>query len=155
MVRLSLVLLVAAVCALCGCSDKDVVVKCGDFELTVDDLRFEVTQLGPSYRFDDSYDARLKLVENICARYILAEEAGILDMGEEAEQARIDAERTAVGESYNMWKIENAVRVPRISSLKWREKLDRSLHIMDITFRSMGLAEEAMQDMMSGATYED
>lgn len=155
MVRLTLVILAAALFVFCGCSDEDVLVKCGDLEITVDDLRFEITQLGPSYRFDNSYDARLKLVENICARYILTQEAGVLDLEEEAEKARLDAERAAVGESYNMWKIEKAVRVPRISSLKWRRKLNRRVHIIDITFRSMGLAEEAVQAVISGATYGD
>jgi parvulin-like peptidyl-prolyl isomerase len=154
MVRLSAVLAVTALCALCGCSDEDVVARCGDYEVTVDELRFEITQLGPSYKFDGSYEMRVKLVENLCARYILTEEASTLGLDEEAAQVEIDAERAAVGESYNMWRIEKAVRVPRISSLKWREKLDRSLHIVDIVFRSRGLAEEAMVGVRRGATLD-
>ncbi len=155
MARLWLVLPAAVLCALSGCSNEDVVARCGDYEITVDDLRFEVTKLGPSYRFDGSPEARMKLVENLCARYILTEEAAALGFAEEAEQAKLDAERTAVGEAYGKWKIEKAVRVPRISSLKWRKKLDRRLNIKDIVFRARGLAEEAVRAIQDGAAYDD
>jgi parvulin-like peptidyl-prolyl isomerase len=58
-------------------------------------------------------------------------------------------------EAYAAWRIENAVRVPRISSLKWRDKLDRSLYLEDAAFRIRATAEEAVRQVLEGATYSD
>jgi parvulin-like peptidyl-prolyl isomerase len=155
MTRLLSIPAVIALVALCGCGSEDIVSRCGDFELTVDDLRYEVSQLGPSYQYDGSLADRVKLVENITARHILADEAAALGFEESAEEAAADAESTAVGDAYVEWKLENSVRVPRISSLRWRDKLDRSLFIDDIVFRSRGLAEEAVGAVVGGAGYQD
>ena len=78
MFRLFLLLSAVALCALCSCSNGDAVATCGDFEITVDNLRFEVGKLGPTYKFDDSFEARVNLVENLTARYVLAEEAAAM-----------------------------------------------------------------------------
>ena len=155
MFRLFLILPAVALCALSSCSNGDAVATCGDFEITVDDLRFEVSKLGPTYKFEDSYQARLKLVENLTARYVLAEEAAAMGFADEAGAEEIEAERLAVGESYVAWRIEKNVRVPRVSSLKWRDKLDRSLYLKDITFRVRIMAEDAVRELLAGASYED
>lgn len=154
MFRLFLILSALALCAFYGCSDQDIIASCGEFEITVDDLRYEVRRLGPSYKFDDSFESRLKVVDNLVARYVLSEEAAAMGFADEAEAEGIEAERTAIMEAYAAWRIEKNVRVPRISSLKWRDKLDRSLYIKDITFRMRGTALDAVQEVLGGATYE-
>ena len=153
--RTLFLLLTVSLCAVCGCSNEDVVARYGDFEVTVDALRFEVERLGPSYRFDGSYESRVKLVENLGARHFLAAEAVELGIAEGVETARKEAEETAVGGAYIKWRIDNSVRVPRISSLKWRPKLKRKLDLKDVTFRARFAADEAMADIMAGASYED
>ena len=155
MARLLSILTVAALCALCGCSSDDVVCKCGDFELTVDDLRFEVHSIGPSYDFDGSAESRMKLVEHLTARYVVAEEAVALGLAEGAEDARLNAERMKVAEVYKDWKLDRSIRIPRISTLRWRPKVDRMFYLKDITFRARGLAEDALVLIMAGADYAD
>lgn len=155
MTRLLSILSAVLFCFACGCANTDTVARCGDFVITVDDLRIEVGHLGPSYDFDGSPESRMRLVDDLTARYILAEEAAALGFEEGAEEAGVAAERIAVVDAYTEWKVEKSARVPRVSSLKWRSKLDRILHLRDITFRSRGRADDAVVAIMGGATYED
>ena len=155
MTRLLSILPAVALCLAGGCSNHETIARCGDFEITVDDLRFEVEHLGPSYDFDGSPESRMRLVENLTARYIIAEEAAALGFEEGADEARMAAEKLAVADAYGEWKVKKGARVPRISSLKWRPKLDRSLHLKDIRFSDRRTAEDAAAAIMAGAGYED
>ena len=52
MIALALVLLAP------GCKQDGIIAQGGDFSLTVEQLRFEVTKLGPSSGYDDTYEGR-------------------------------------------------------------------------------------------------
>lgn len=149
--RICLLILFLAVLAASGCRDAGIIAEGGDFTLTVEQLRFEVTKLGPSSQYDGGYESRREVVLNLAARSYLADEAerrGYAD--EQLDQIIADAEKQAVAEAYRKWKIENSIMLPRIKTKDWIEKLDRRLHLVDLTFYVYPVAEEAIRDLRSG-----
>jgi parvulin-like peptidyl-prolyl isomerase len=139
-----------------GCGNEAVIARGGDFVLTPDDLRFEVLKLGPSFSFEDTFEGRKALVDVLVTRFLLSEEAEKRGYGEEdLANEVISAERGAVGEAYHKWKIDRAVRVPRIESKTVLAELDRKLHIKQMIFAVYPVAEEALRDMRAGETFED
>jgi len=139
-----------------GCGNEAVIVRGGDFVLTPDDLRFEVLNLGPSFNFQDTFEGRKALVDVLVTRFLLSEEAEKRGYGEEdLANEVISAERGAVGEAYHKWKIDRAVRVPRIESKTVLAELDRKLHVKQMVFAVYPVAEEALRDMRAGETFED
>gem|GEM_PF-2014445 len=139
-----------------GCRDEAVIARGGNFVLTPDDLRFEVSNLGPSFSFEDTFEGRKALVDVLITRFLLSEEAEKRGYGEEdlADEV-ISAERGAVGEAYHKWKIDRAVRVPRVESKTVLAELDRKLHVKQMVFAVYPVAEEVLRDMRAGKTFED
>ena len=149
-IALTLVLLVP------GCTRDGIIAQGGDFSLTVEQLRFEITKLGPSSRYDNTYEGRRALVLNLAARTFLADEAEQRGFGgEDLQKVIAAAEATALGEAYRRWKIENSIMLPRIKTKPWIEKLDRRLHIKDLVFLVHPVAEEALRDLRAGAPLSD
>jgi parvulin-like peptidyl-prolyl isomerase len=139
-----------------GCGDEAIIARCGDFTLTPDDLRFEVLKLGPSFDFKDTFDGRKGLVDILVTRSLLSDEAAKRGYGEEDVTNEVTtAERTAVGEAYHKWKIEKAVRVPRVESKTVLTDLDRRLHVKEMVFAVRGVAEEALGDLRAGQSFDD
>ena len=149
-IALTLVLLVP------GCTRDGIIAQGDDFSLTVEQLRFEITKLGPSSRYDNTYEGRRALVLNLAARTFLADEAEQRGFGgEDLQKVIAAAEATALGEAYRRWKIENSIMLPRIKTKPWIEKLDRRLHIKDLVFLVHPVAEEALRDLRAGAPLSD
>jgi hypothetical protein len=139
-----------------GCRQAGLIAQGGDFALTVEQLRFEVTKLGPSFGFDDTFEGRRELVLNLAARNYLADEAERRGYGgEDLKEVVSRAETQAVGETYYSWKVDKAILLPRIKTLPWTVKLDRKLHLKDFTFFVYPVAEEALNDLRSGAPVEN
>jgi len=138
-----------------GCRDNAVIAEGGDFVLTPEDLRFEVYKIGPSYDFEDTYEARLTLVEHLAARHFLAQEAVRRGYGEDGlADATTSGEATAVGEAYNKWKIEKRVRVPRVESKQVLDYLDRKIHVKQMVFAVYPVAEEALAEIKAGDSFD-
>jgi parvulin-like peptidyl-prolyl isomerase len=134
-----------------GCSQDGIIARGGDFLLTVEQLRFEITKLGPSSGYDDTYEGRYAVVMNLAARKFLADEAEERGYGGEALQEMVDSAReTALAESFRRWKVDNMVMLPRIKTKPWIEYLDRRLHIKDLVFLVHPVAEEALSDLREG-----
>ncbi len=134
-----------------GCSHDGIIAQGGDFSLTVEQLRFEITNLGPSSRYEDSYDGRYAVVMNLAARKFLADEAERLGYGGEGVQELVAAaEKTALADIYRRWKIEKSIMLPRVKTKPWIEKLDRRLHVKDLVFLVYPVAEEALRDLRAG-----
>jgi hypothetical protein len=134
-----------------GCRESGIIAEGGDFSLTVEQLRFEITMLGPSANYEDTYDGRYAVVMNLAARTYLADEAERRGYGgENLQQIVSAAEKTALAEVYRRWKIDNAVMLPRIKTKPWIGKLDRRLHVKDLTFLVCPVAEEALRDLRGG-----
>ena len=135
-----------------GCKQAGIVADAEDFSLTVDDLRFELTKVGPSSGYDGSYESRYAVVSNLAARKFLADEAERQGYGgDQLREVVSAAEKVALAEVYRKWKIENAIMLPRIKTKPWIEKLDRRLHIKDLVFLVHPVAEEAIDDLRAGA----
>jgi hypothetical protein len=135
-----------------GCKDSGIIAEGGDFSLSVEQLRFEITKLGPSSGYNDTYDDRYSVVMNLAARNYLADEAEERGFGGETlALVMADAERNALAEEYRRWKIDNAVMLPRIKTKPWLGKLDRRLHLKDLSFLVYPVAEEALRDLRNGA----
>jgi parvulin-like peptidyl-prolyl isomerase len=149
-----LVFAVLLVSLLSDCSGGGVIAKGGDFVLRVDDLRFEVTKLGPYSKYDETFDSRLALVHNLAARHFLAEEAMRLGYGEDVAVVGKEAEAAAVAEAYHTWKIDNAIMLPRIKTKPWQEKLNRRLHLKEMIFAVYPVAEEVLEDLQDGKDFE-
>ncbi|HVP57700.1 MAG TPA: hypothetical protein VMU02_06345, partial [bacterium] len=133
-----------------------VIARGGDFVLAPVDLQMEVFKLGPSYTFNDTFDDRKKLVDVVSTRFFLAEEAvkrglGVDELPEEEASARI----TALSDAYHRWKIEKAVRVPRVASKPVLDNLDRRLHFREMVFAVYPVAEEVLGDIRAGASFDD
>ncbi|MFZ1946340.1 MAG: peptidylprolyl isomerase [bacterium] len=127
----------------------------GGFDLGPEDLRFEVYKLGPTYNFDGTYQARRALVDHLAARFFLAESAEARGYGEEDLAATVRAaEATAVGEAYRKWKIEKSVRVPRSESKQVIDKLDRKIHVKQLTFAVYPIAQEALAELDGGKPFD-
>jgi parvulin-like peptidyl-prolyl isomerase len=134
-----------------GCSQDGIIAQAKDFTLTVDQLRFEVTKLGPSSGYDGTYEARYAVVMNLAARKFLADEAEERGYGgEQLDQVVSTAEEVALADLYRRWKIDNMIMLPRIKTKPWIEKLDRRLHIKDLVFLVHPVAEEALHDLRAG-----
>ncbi len=138
-----------------GYGKKAVIAGGGNFVLTPDDLRSEVYNLGPSYTFKDTYQDRKALVDVLSTRFFLTEEALERGYGEEglADEVK-SAEAAAVGEAYRKWKIEKAVRVPRVESKPVLEELDRTLHLKQMVFAVYPIAEQALREIKAGKAFE-
>ena len=138
-----------------GCRDTGLIAQGGGLLITPGDLQFEVYNLGPSYKFDDNYQGRLDLVENLATRYFLAEEAFQRGYGDDALAEEIrTAEATAAGEAYKKWKVEGRVRVPRVESRQVLTRLDRKLHVKQIVFAVFPIAEEASRELAAGESFD-
>jgi len=132
-----------------------IVASGGDFVLSLDDLRYEITQLGPNASYRDSHMDRLGIVEMLSARHYLAREAEAKGYGDEAlEQTVVNARKVAAAEAYHKWKLEKSIQIPRIQRLPWLPKLDRKLHIMDLHFLVYEVAEEALAEIGRGHSFE-
>jgi peptidyl-prolyl cis-trans isomerase C len=128
----------------------------GGFELGPEDLRFEVYKLGPTYTFDGSYEARKILVDHLAARFFLAESAEARGYGGDDFAVTLKAaEATAVGETYRKWKIEKSVRVPRAESKQVLEKLDRKIHVKQLTFAVYPIAQDVLARLDAGEAFDD
>jgi len=135
-----------------GCTQDGIIAQGGGFSLTVEQLRFEITKLGPSSGYDNTYEGRHGVVMNLAARKFLADEAEQQGFGgEDLEEVIAAAEEAALGEAYWRWKIEKMIMLPRIKTKPWIEKLDRRLHIKDLVFLVHPVAEEALSDLRAGA----
>ena len=150
-VLVSAVLLVSL---LSDCTGGGVIARGGDFELRVDDLRFEVSKLGPYSKYDESFDSKLAVVKNLAARHFLAEEALRLGYGEDVAAEGREAEEAAVAEAYHTWKIDNAIMLPRKKTKPWQEKLDRKLHIKELVFAVHPVADEAVAELRGGRDFD-
>jgi len=128
----------------------------GDFVLSLDDLRYEISRLGPNASYEDSHTDRLAVVEMLATRHYLAREAearGFVD--ETLAQQVASAEKTAAAETYHEWRVDNSIHTPRIQRLPWLEKLDRKLHVMDLHFMVYEVAEEALEEIRKGRSFEE
>lgn len=142
----SLVLLLLLAVSLADCGGRGIIARGGRFVLTVDDLRFEIRQLGPQSRYDETFEARKGVVERLAARSLLAEEAVRRGWGgRDLESARKQAEEAAVAQAYHLWKIEKRVLLPRVKTKPWLEKLDRGIHLKEIVFAVYAVAEEVLE----------
>ncbi|MFC1800380.1 peptidyl-prolyl cis-trans isomerase [Candidatus Eisenbacteria bacterium] len=138
-----------------SCGSDGTIASGGDFALSLDDLRYEISQLGPSASYSDSHADRLGIVEMLSARHYLAREAEARGYGDEAlEQAVVDARKVAAAEAYHEWKLEKSIQTPRIQRLPWLPKLDRKLHIVDMHFLVYEVAEEALAEVERGRPFE-
>jgi hypothetical protein len=150
------VYLVILMVLLLGCRNGGLVAEGDDLLLTVEDLRFEITKLGPSARYQDTFEGRKGVVERIVARRLLADEAIRRGFGtEDIKETETEARAYAVGEAYHNWKIEKMIMLPRIKTKVWMDKLDRRLHIKDLVFAVYPVAEEARRLIEAGRPFED
>jgi parvulin-like peptidyl-prolyl isomerase len=153
---LALLLILAASAPGCG-DDRaaGIVAAGGDFSLSLDDLRFEISRLGPQASYKDTHEDRLGIVEMLAARHYLATEAeakGYVDEGLYREVA--SARKLAAGEVYHQWKVDNSIQIPRTQRLPWLSKLDRKLHIVDLHILVYEVAEEVLEEIERGRTIE-
>jgi parvulin-like peptidyl-prolyl isomerase len=154
----------AACCTIClallltllgGCGRGDIVAEGGDFVLTVDDLRYEVLNLGPSSKYEDTLEGRQAVVENLAARYYITEEAMSEGYGaDQVDEVGSEAEATAVGKAYRRWKIDDRVLLPRIKTKAWMDKLDRRLYLKDLVFAVHPVAVQALEIIRDGKDFE-
>jgi len=154
--RLLLFATILALCSTLSCSQRDVVARGDGYLLTVDELRLEVRKLGPSANYEDTFDGRLRVVETLATRKLLCDEA--LHLGlitkEELQTALKDAEKNAVAKAYRKWKIDKQVRLPRIKTKRWIEKLDRRLHLKEMIFKVYPLARAVVRELRNGADFD-
>ncbi|MFH1313412.1 MAG: peptidylprolyl isomerase [Candidatus Eisenbacteria bacterium] len=149
-----LFLAVLLVSILSDCGGGGMISKGGDFELRVEDLRFEVSKLGPYSKYDETFESRMAIVNNIAARFYLAEEALRLGYDQDLEAVEKNAESGAVAEAYHAWKIDNAIMLPRIKTKPWQEKLDRKLHLKEMIFAVYPIAQDALKELRGGQSFE-
>ncbi|MGQ9811573.1 MAG: peptidylprolyl isomerase, partial [bacterium] len=149
-----LLLLLAGALAL-RCSG-DVIAKAKGFMFTVEDLKFEIRKMGPSSRYEDTFEGRKAAVGAIWVRRMLADEAerlGLIDK-DEIERKMKEAEERQVQEVYHRWKIENRAKVPRIKTKDIRTKLSRRLHLKDVVSRTYKGAEDLVSYLSAGADFD-
>ncbi len=136
------------------CGGGGIIAGGGDFVLTVDDLRFEISKLGPQASYRDTHEHRLGVVERLAARHYLAREAEARGFADEMLETTVAVERKeAAAEAYRKWRIERAVQIPRIQRLPWLEKLDRRLLITDLHFLVYDVALEALAEIEAGRAF--
>ncbi len=148
-----LLMLAAAFSLRCG---GDVIAKAKGFVLTVEDLKFEIRKLGPSSRYEDTFEGRMAAVKAIWARRMLADEAerlGLVDSAE-IEEVMKEAEKKQVAEVYHRWKIENRTQVPRIKTKDIRMRLSRRLHLKVIVSKTHKGAEDIASYLAKGARFD-
>jgi parvulin-like peptidyl-prolyl isomerase len=149
--RIAIAIILALGLVAPGCRQAGIIAEGGDFQLTVEQLRFEIGRLGPSSSYEDTYESRHAVVMNLAARSFLADEAEQRGYGgDNLAKVVADAEKQAVADVYRRWKIDNRVVLPRIKTKPWIGKLDRKLHIEDLTFLVYPIAEEALHDLRNG-----
>ncbi|MGD8628039.1 MAG: peptidyl-prolyl cis-trans isomerase [bacterium] len=146
-----LVILGIPVALALSCGSEGIVASGGDFILSLDDLRFEVSQMGPNSSYRDTDEDRLEVVEKLAARHFLAREAEAQGFGDEVLEAEVArAGKQAAAEAYHEWKLDKTVQTPRIQRLAWFSNLDRRLHIVDLHFMVYEVAEEALDEIRRG-----
>jgi parvulin-like peptidyl-prolyl isomerase len=139
-----------------GCGGDGTIASGGDFVLSVEELRYEITKLGPSSRYSDTPDGRRAVVEKLATRSYLAAEAEERGYGgDDLTQAVKVAEDQAVAEAYRMWKVDTSVRAPRLKRKPWIEYLDRRLYLKELVFAVYPVAVEALADLRAGRRFED
>jgi peptidyl-prolyl cis-trans isomerase C len=142
-------------CFLIGCGRNGIIASGDDYELTVEDLRYEIRQLGPSTSYDGSPEDRRRIVENLAARHFLVEEALRRGYGkDELAEVEGEAEAGALAEAYRRWRIDSSITLPRIKTKKWIEKLDRRLHLKELRFAAYPAAEEALESLRNGMPFD-
>jgi parvulin-like peptidyl-prolyl isomerase len=147
-------MLLAAVAVGCG-GGSGIIASGGSFELSVEDLRFEVLKLGPSSRYEDTSEGRKAVVENLAARHYLGEEALNRGYGtEEIGAVGGEAEAAAVAEAYHRWKVDNRILLPRVKTKTWIPKLDRRLYLKDMVFAVQPVAEQVLDMMRAGRDFD-
>jgi len=153
--RVSLVILAGLVALALRCGGEDIIARGGDFVLSVDDLRYEISRLGPSAAYDGTYEDRLGVVDMLAARHYLAVEARAKGYGDEVYETTVtEARKKAAAEAYHGWKVERLIQTPRIQRLPWLAKLDRKIHLMDMRFMVYEVAEEALAEIRAGRSFE-
>jgi parvulin-like peptidyl-prolyl isomerase len=153
--RTLLLILGAASIAAAGCGGDTYVATGGSFSLTPEELRLEFTKLGPSAGYEDTYQFREYLVGNLATRHYLSEEA--LEKGYaagEIEAVTAEALRSAAGEAYRRWKVDNSILLPRIKTKPWIDKLDRRLNLVDLRFAVYQAALEAEAALSKGRDFQ-
>ena len=87
------------VCMALGCGGDGTIASGGNFVLRVDDLRREVSNLGPESKYKDTAEGRLAVVNKLAARSYLADEAERRGYGgDDLEQVVKNAEAEVSGE---------------------------------------------------------
>lgn len=155
-VRMVFGLLPVLLCIALSCGGDGTIASGGDFVLRVDDLRYELSKLGPSSNYEDTLEGKLAVVEKLAARSYLADEAERLGYGgDDLEHAIAKAEAEAVAAAYRTAKIDNRVMTPRIQRKPWIEKLDRKLYLKELVFAVYPVAEEALEELKQGGNFDD
>ncbi len=149
-----LFLAVLLACMLLDCSGGRLISKGGDFELGVEDLRYEVSQLGPYSKYEATFESRMAVVHTIASRFYLAEEAQRLGYDQDLEAVEKNAETTALAEAYRTWKVDNAIMLPRMKTKPWQEKLDRKLHLKEIVVAVYPVALEILEELRGGRDFD-
>lgn len=148
-----LLILAAGLVLRCG---GDVIATSKDFVLTVEDLKFEIRKLGPSFKYEDTFDGRKAVVQAVWARKMLADEAQRLGLVERSEIEKVikQAEKQKVAEVYHTWKIDKRVQTPRIKTRDIRRKLSRRLHLKEIVSKTYKGAEDIIRYFNAGADFD-
>jgi parvulin-like peptidyl-prolyl isomerase len=156
MTRASLVVCLTVIgCLFLSCGKGDIIASGEDYVLTVDDLRYEIRQLGPSTSYDGTPEDRMRIVENLAARAFLTEEAIRRGYGaDELPEAEREAEAQALADAYRKWRIDSRIMLPRIKTKQWIEKLDRRLHLKEMLFAAHPAAEEALAILRKGTDFD-
>jgi parvulin-like peptidyl-prolyl isomerase len=142
-------------CISMSCSRDGIVAEGGDFVLTIEDLRHEIRNLGPSASYDGSYEDRLGVVHSLATRSYIADEASRLGYGaDEVAEVEAEARRAALAEAYRTWKIDNNVFTPRIESKRWITKLDRKLYLKEMVFAAYPAAEDVLGMLREGNEFD-
>jgi parvulin-like peptidyl-prolyl isomerase len=137
------------------CGGEGIVARGGDFVLSLDDLRYEVSRLGPAASYGGTHEDRLGVVEKLAARHYVAREAEAKGYADEIlEETVADEMKTAAAAAYRKWRVESSIQAPRIQRLPWHAKLDRRLHLMDVRFSVYEVAEEALAELGAGRSFE-
>lgn len=137
------------------CGGAGIIARGGDFILTVDDLRFEISRLGPQASYRDTDESRVGVVERLAARHFLAAEAELRGYADELLDAQVAQKRKeAEAEVYHRWRVESGIQTPRVQRLPWVEKLDRRLLLEDLHFFVYEVAVEGLEELKAGRSFE-
>lgn len=153
--RLTSLLFILAAGLVLRCAG-DVIATSKGFVLTVEDLKLEIRKLGPSFKYQDTFDGRKAVVQAVWTRKMLADEAerlGLVDR-DEIEKVIKEAEKNKVAEVYHNWRIEKRVQTPRIKTKDIRRKLGRRLHLKVMVSKTYKGAEQIARYLGTGADFD-